>query len=132
MVTNVPRSMQTVAKLVEIYSQRWLIEMAFRAWKQAGNMGKALNRTSSAQHLKALVLAGMIAMAIGLKTGLTLARSNPGLRYSLEKIFDYAIARIVALRKLTDLANLAPDPRHLHGQKRKRMSLNCRLMELLG
>ena len=132
MVTNVPRAMQTVTKLVAIYSQRWLIEMAFRAWKQAGNMPKALNRVSSPGHLKGLVLAGMIAMTIGLRAGLSLARSKPDLRYSLEKIFDYAIARLVALRKLIELADIKPDPRHLQAQKRKRMSLNCRLMELLG
>lgn len=132
MVTNVPRSMQTVSQLVAIYSQRWLIEMAFRAWKQAGNMAKALNRVSSPNHLKGLVLAGMIAMAIGLKTGLSMARSEPKLRYSLEKIFDYVSARLVALRKLTELTGLKPDPRHLKAQKRKRMSLNCRVLELLS
>ena len=132
MVTNVAREKQTVAQLVAIYSQRWLIEMAFRAWKQAGNMAKAINRTSGPQHLKGLVLAGMIAMVLGLRIGLSLARSKPGMRYSLEKIFDYIIARLVALRKLTDLEKINPDPRHLQGQKRKRLSLNCKLIELLG
>lgn len=132
MVTNVPETMQTVPQLAAIYSQRWLIEMAFRAWKQAGNMAKALNRVSSPQHLKGLVLAGMIAMAIALKAGLSLARAQPQFRYSLEKVFDYMFARLVALRKLTDLAELKPDPRHLQAQKRARMSLNCRLLELLG
>ncbi len=42
------------------------------------------------------------------------------------------ITRLVALRKLSELAGLKPDPRHLQDQKRKRMSLYCRLMELLG
>ncbi len=32
MATHVSREMQTVGQLVAIYSQRWLIEMAFRAW----------------------------------------------------------------------------------------------------
>lgn len=132
MVTNVAREKQSVAKLVAIYSQRWLIEMAFRAWKQAGNMAKALNRNSGPQHLKGLVLAGMIAMVLGLKIGLSLARGKPGMRYSLEKIFDYIIARLVALGELTDLVKIKPDPRHLQGQKRKRLSLNCKLIELLG
>lgn len=132
MVTNVPRAMQSVDELTKIYSQRWLIEMAFRAWKQAGNMAKALNRTSSPQHLKGLILAGMIAMTVCLTTGISLARVMPNMRFSLEKIFDYVIARLVALTKLTDIAALKPDPRHLQGQKRNRMSLNCGLMELLG
>ncbi len=95
-------------------------------------MAKALNRVSSPGHLEGLVLAGMIAMAIGLRTGLSLARSKPGLRYSLEKIFDSVIAGLVALRKPVDPADPKPDPRHLQGQKRKRMSLNCKLMELFG
>ena len=55
-------------------------------------------------------------VAISLKTGLSQARSEPGMRYSLEKTFDYVISRLVALRKLTELADIRPDPRHLRGQ----------------
>lgn len=132
MVTNVPETMQTPAALAATYSQRWLVEMVFRAWKQAGNLSKALNRESSPQHLKGLVLAGMIALAVSLKIGILLARQHPERRYSLEKIFDYIISRLVALKKLTDIARFKPDPRHLQGQKRSRNSLNCRLLELLG
>jgi len=132
MVTNVPKTMQAAADLAGIYSQRWHIEIVFRAWKQAGNLSKALNRDSSPQHLKGLVLAGMIALAVSLKTGIALARRHPERRYSMEKIFDYIISRLVALKKLTDIALFNPDPRHLQGQKRSRNSLNCRLLELLG
>lgn len=132
MVTNVPKAMQSAHKLVGIYSQRWMIEIVFRAWKQAGNLSKALNRTTSPQHLKALVLAGMIAMSISLKLGVAIARKHPDQRYSLEKIFDYIISRLVNLKKLSDIAKLKPDPRHLRGQKRTRNSLNLRLLELLG
>lgn len=132
MVTNVPKTMQSAVALSRIYSQRWLIEIAFRAWKQAGNLSKALNRESSAQHLKGLVLAGMISLAVSLKIGISLARRHPERRYSLEKIFDYIISRLVALKKLTDIARFKPDPRHLQGQKRRRDSLNCQLLELLG
>ena len=129
MVTNVPKTMQSAVALSGIYSQRWLIEIAFRAWKQAGNLSKALNRESSPQHLKGLVLAGMISLAVSLKIGISLARRHPERRYSLEKIFDYIISRLVALKKLTDIARFKPDPRHLQGQKRRRDSLNCQLLE---
>ena len=132
MVSNVAKTMQSAVELAAIYSQRWLIEIVFRAWKQAGNLSKALNRESSPQHLKGLVLAGMIALAVSLKIGMSLARRHPERRYSLEKIFDYIISRLVALKKLTDIARFKPDPRHLQGQKRSRNSLNCRLLELLG
>jgi hypothetical protein len=132
MVTNAPESLQSAGNLAGIYSQRWLIEIAFRAWKQAGNLSKALNRESSPQHLKGLVLAGMISLAVSLKIGISLARQHPERRYSLEKIFDYIISRLVALKKLTDIARFKPDPRHLQGQRRSRNSLNCQLLELLG
>ncbi len=132
MVTNIPKEMQSITELAAIYSQRWLIEIIFRAWKQGGNLSVALDRTSSPQHLKALVLAGMIAMSTSLKFAIPLARREPTRRFSLEKIFDYVIAGLVGLKNLIDIANLRPDPRHLQSQRRTRNSLNCRLMELLG
>jgi len=132
MVTNVPKEMLSSHKLAEIYSQRWMIEIVFRAWKQAGNLSKALNRTTSPQHLKALVLAGMIAMSISLKIGVAIARKHPDQRYSLEKIFDYIISRLVNLKNLCDIAKFKPDLRHLRGQNRTRKSLDLRLLELLG
>ena len=47
-------------QLAAIYSPRWLIQMAFRAWKQSGNMIKARDRFSSPQPLKSLMLAGVV------------------------------------------------------------------------
>ncbi len=132
LVTNVPESMQSPAELAALYSQRWQIEIIFRAWKQAGNLGQALNRKSSPQHLKALVLAGMISLTIGLKVGIQFARAHPSERYSMEKIFDYVIGRLPGLSKLAEISALAPDPRYLQGQKRTRNSLCQRLMELLS
>jgi hypothetical protein len=132
MVTNVPKEMQSATELAGVYSQRWQIEIIFRAWKQAGNLSKALNRTSSPQHLKALVLAGMIAMSASLKLAIPLARQHPDRKFSLEKVFDYVIARLAGIKKLIEMTKLRPDPRHLQSQRRTRNSLNCRLMELLG
>jgi mannose/fructose/N-acetylgalactosamine-specific phosphotransferase system component IID len=65
---------------------------------------------TSQQHLTALVLAGMIAMSVSLKIAIPLARRDPVKRMSLEKIFDYVIAGLVGLKKLTDLSKLRPDP----------------------
>jgi Transposase DDE domain len=132
LVTNVCESMQSPAELAALYSQRWQIEIIFRAWKQAGNLGEALNRKSSPQHLKALVLAGMISLTIGLVVGIQLARAHPGERYSMEKIFDNVIGRLPGLLKFDQILELAPDPRILQGQKRTRNSLCQRLMELLS
>jgi hypothetical protein len=132
MVTNIPKEKQSITELASIYSQRWQIEIIFRAWKQGGNLSEALNRMTSQQHLKALVLAGMIAMSVSLRIAIPLARRDSAKRISLEKIFDYVIAGLVGLKKLTDLSKLRPDPRHLQSQKRFRKSLNLLLMELLG
>jgi hypothetical protein len=131
LVTNVPKELQSPTELAALYRQRWLIEIIFRAWKQAGNLAKALNRTSSPQHLKALVLAGMILMSISLVVGIKLARARPEMRYSMEKIFDYVIGRFAGMRELGGIAGLSPDPRHLQAQKRARNSLCQSLMELL-
>jgi hypothetical protein len=81
---------------------------------------------------KALVLAGMIAMSASLKVALPLSRCYPAKRFSLEKVFDCIIAGLVGLKKLIDIANLRPDPRHLQSQKRTRNTLILRIMELLG
>lgn len=132
MVTNVPQQMQSVQQLANLYQQRWQIEIVFRGWKQASQLGKALRRTSSPQHLKALILTAMIAMSMSVKFTLNLIRQYPTQRYSLEKIFDYLIGQFLKLRKLVDLGNLTPDHRTLKGQKRKRNSLACNILEVLG
>jgi hypothetical protein len=132
LVSNVPATLQSPVELAALYSQRWQIEIIFRAWKQAENLGKALNRTSSPQHLKALVLAGMIALSMSLTVGIKLARADPSQRYSLEKLFDYVTGGLPGLSKLVGITALAPDPRYLQGQKRTRNSLCQKLMELLS
>ena len=43
-----------------------VVGIQFRAWKQALNLGKALNRKSNPHHLQALVLTGMIAHQLGM------------------------------------------------------------------
>jgi hypothetical protein len=103
LLTNVPDTLKSPVELAALYSRRWQIEIIFRAWKQTGNLGKALNRTSSPQHLKALVLAGMIALSMSLRVGIKLARAHPSERYSMEKIFDYVIGRLPGLSKLVGI-----------------------------
>jgi hypothetical protein len=44
MATNAPETTQSSVDLTGTHSQRWLIEIVFRARKQAGNPSKALNR----------------------------------------------------------------------------------------
>lgn len=131
LVTNIPREMQGIVELVAIYSQRWQIEIVFRGWKQASKLGKALGRRSSPQHLKGMVLAGMILLSIGVKIAITLTRKKGG-RYSLEKIYDYLAANLLAARELPEIARVPPHIRYLETQKRRRKSLAVNYLEVLS
>ena len=134
MVTNVEQKMQSVEELCEIYRQRWQIEIVFRAWKQSSNLRSALNRVSSEQHLKGLMLAEILLMAMSLQMGMGLIRNHPGRRISLEKVFTYLMKKIRKMKTLTELWDLDPTPviRQLQTQSRKRKSLEDSLLELLG
>lgn len=131
LVTNIPKEMQSVESLAATYSQRWQIEIVFRGWKQASGLDKALGRKSSPQHLKGLVLASMIVLAMGVKIAIGLTRIRGG-RYSLEKICQYLAVRLAGIRELLELSSLQPDPRHVQTQKRRRKSLAIRYFECLG
>ena len=134
MVTNVEKEIQSVDELCEIYRQRWQIEIVFRAWKQSSNLRSALNRVSSEQHLKGLMLAGILLMAMSLQMGMGLIRNHPGRRISLEKVFTYLMKKIRKMKTLAELWDLDPTPviRQLQTQSRKRNSLEDSLLELLG
>lgn len=60
LVTNVGEALCGVNELMKIYRMRWDIEIQFRGWKQSLNMGKALDRSSSIHHMRALALTSMI------------------------------------------------------------------------
>jgi hypothetical protein len=134
MVTSVKEEIQSVEELCEIYRQRWQIEIVFRAWKQSSNLRSALNRVSSVQHLKGLMLAGILVMAMSLRMGLGLVRDHPGMRISLEKVFIYLMKKIRKMKTLKELWELDPTPiiRQLQTQSRKRKSLEESLLELLS
>ena len=61
MLTNLGKDQASVGQLAAVYRARWAVEIQFRAWKQALNLDKALNRKSGDHHMQALVLAAMIA-----------------------------------------------------------------------
>lgn len=134
MVTSVKKGKQSLEALCAIYRQRWQIEIIFRAWKQSSQLQSALNRVSSVQHLKGLMLSGILLMAISLKMGLRLVRLNPDKRISLEKVFTWLSKKISQLQHFKDLATLDPEPviRQLQRQSRRRKSLSENLIELLS
>jgi hypothetical protein len=122
MLTNLSREQADVSQLAAIYRARWAVEIQFRAWKQALNLDKALNRKSNEHHLQALVLAGMIAHQLGMKIaqriGSMVGRSN----LSYEKLYDLLAVRLVKARDLAELTAFSPDRRHIERDKRTRKS----------
>ena len=51
MLTDLGKAQAEVSQLATIYRARWAVKIQFRAWKQALNPGKALNRRSNEHHL---------------------------------------------------------------------------------
>ena len=98
------------------------MEIQFRAWKQALNLGKALNRKSNEYHLQALVLAGMIAHQLGMRIAQRIVSTISRARLSYEKLYDLLAVRLIKAQDLAELITFDPDPRHVVRDKRSRKS----------
>ena len=98
------------------------MEIQFRAWKQALNLSKALNRKSNEHHLQALVLAGMIAHQLGMRMAQRIGNTVGRARLSYEKLYDLLAVRLIKARDLAELDTFDPDPRHVERDKRTRKS----------
>lgn len=122
MLTNLGKEQADVSQLAAIYRARWAVEIQFRAWKQALNLGKALNRKSNEHHLQALVLAGMIAHQLGMKIAQRIGNIVGQARLSYEKLYDLLAVRMIKASDLAELAAFDPDPRHVARDKRTRKS----------
>ena len=122
MLTNLGKEQADVSQLAAIYRARWAVEIQFRAWKQALNLGKALNRKSNEHHLQALVLAGMIAHQLGMRIAREIENAVGRARLSYEKLYDLLAVRLIKARDLTEVAAFDPDPRHVERDKRTRKS----------
>jgi len=125
MVTNVDNDKMDAEDLVKLYSLRWQIEITFRAWKQSGELMKALNRNSKPTHLRTLIYASILWLVISMKTAATL---QSGLNkkeqvVSLEKLAMSIIGYIMKLTVLDDLSKYTPHLRHVLIESRKRDSL---------
>lgn len=122
MLTNLSKGEATVRQLVEVYAARWAVEIQFRAWKQALNLTKALNRKSNAHHIQGLVLAAMIAHQLGMAIASLLVGQVGRSRLSFEKLYDTLAQSLLQVRSLRDLLDFSPDPRHITRDKRSRKS----------
>lgn len=122
MLTNLGKEQADVSQLAAIYRARWAVEIQFRAWKQALNLGKALNRRSNEHHLQALVLAGMIAHQLGMSVAQRIGSMVGRARLSYEKLYDLLAVRLIKASTLAEVAAFDPDPRHVERDKRTRKS----------
>ena len=122
MLTNLEKPHMSVSQLAEIYRARWAVEIQFRAWKQALNLGKALNRKSNEHHIQALVLAGMIAHQLGMKIAQRIGSIVGRARLSYEKLYDLLAVHLIKAGNLEESAAFKPDLRHVQRDKRTRKS----------
>ncbi len=122
MLTNLTKERAGVSQLASIYRARWAVEIQFRAWKQALNLGKALNRKSNEHHLQALVLAGMIAHQLGMNIARRIGNLLGRVRLSYEKLYDLLAVCLVKARNPAEVTAFDPDPRHVQRDKRSRKS----------
>ena len=107
MLSNLSREQADVSQLAAIYRARWAVEIQFRAWKQALNLSKALNRKSNEHHLQALVLAGMIAHQLGMRMAQRIGNTVGWARLSYEKLYDLLAVRLIKARDLAESYYLA-------------------------
>ena len=122
MLTNLGKDQASVGQLAAVYRARWAVEIQFRAWKQALNLDKALNRKSGDHHMQALVLAAMIAHQLGMKIAQRIGGVVGRARLSDEKLYDLLAVHLVKSTDLAAVAAFNPDPRHVTRDKRARQS----------
>ena len=103
MLTNLSKAQAEVGQLAAIYRARWAMEIQFSAWKQALNLGKALNYKNNEHHLQAGVLAGMIAHQLGMRITQRIVSTISRERLSYEKLHDLLAARLIKARDLAEL-----------------------------
>jgi len=122
MVTNLSPEQAGVSQLAAVYRARWAVEIQFRAWKQALNISKALNRKSNEHHMQALVLAAMIAHQLGMKAAMRIGAIVGRAMLSYEKLYASLALHLIRARDLAGLCGYSPEFRHVERGKRRRTS----------
>ncbi len=113
MLTNLKKEEMKISQLVAVYRARWAVEIQFRAWKQALNLNKALNRKSNEHHMQGLVIAGMIAHQLGMKIAGVLIGQVGRAWLSYERLYDILALYLIKLSDFANLVNFSPDLRHI-------------------
>lgn len=71
-----------------IYRARWGVEIQFRAWKQAKNLDKALNRKNGEHHLMAILLTAPNNHLVGMRMARAISGNRPIGDLGNEKLHD--------------------------------------------
>jgi hypothetical protein len=123
LITNIGEDLMGSSDLFKLYATRWQIEIIFRAWKQSGQLIKAIGRDSNIFHLQCLIYAAIIILILTMKAASLLRQQHARYRLSIEKLADDLGSEILTLLSLDRFGDYDPDPRHLQMDKRSRKSL---------
>lgn len=121
-LTNLPAADFAPNLLRAIYRARWGVEIQFRAWKQANNLDRALNRKSGEHHLMAIILTAMINHLVGMRMARVLSGRKAVDDLSYEKLYDALAIHHQAAKRWEDILTFAPFMKHVERDKRKRKS----------
>lgn len=124
LITNIGEDLMGSSELFKLYATRWQIEITFRAWKQSGQLIKALARDTNEFHLQCLMYAAIIILILTMKTASLLRAQHARYRLSLEKLADDLGSHILTLLCLDHFGHYDPDPRHIQMDRRSRKSLH--------
>lgn len=129
-LTNLPAVNWSSEKIHILYSQRWAIEIRFRALKSNTEMKRALNRKTNKHHLEILLLSALIqSLLCALQHQFMLCSKNPRAgEVSLELVAAWLKTAILAMRDICE--PIRYDLRHLIPEKRKRKTLRQKLISL--
>jgi len=130
--TNVGEKLMKTSEIFDLYSVRWQVEIVFRAWKQSGQLVKALARRSNQFHLQALMYGAILLLILTMKTASLLRGEFSEYQLSIENLAHDLAAFILTLVSLDRFANYNPDPRHIQMGKRSRKSLHQTAAGCLG
>ena len=123
LITNIGEDLMGATDLFKLYSVRWQIEITFRAWKQSGQIIKAIGRDSNTFHLQCLIYAAIILLILTMKTASLLRQQHAQCRLSIENLADNLGSFILTLVSLDRFGDYNPDLRHVQMDKRSRKSL---------
>lgn len=134
LVSSIPQEIMTPQDLGKLYSQRWQIEIIFKAWKQSSNLEKALNKKSNVQHMLGIFLVDVFRLHLAMLfyQVLRISKQIDIGRLSIAKLCDWISTSMSSAKTYRDLMSQNLNITHIYTQTRKRNSQINSMLELLG